>query len=222
MTYVPAYTLLDRWMAAHAVAGTPRITPLYDDILEVLRAFLQAIQVNEDWYKDEYKAIADRVQRTPNETPASHFRKLGYFEGRRPFETGWHGLTEPVPFAELKARLRIIPTRGRLRADVARDDLLGVIKTILAATPVDPSWYRATYPDAAEAIDAATFPSETFHYAERGYFEGRIPCEIAVDEKWYASRYHHVRIGLERGDIKSAQEHFIRTGYQEGCRPTPP
>jgi hypothetical protein len=218
MLYVPPYTLLDRWMAAHAMPGTARLTPLYDDVVEVLRGFLQAVPVDEDWYSDEYKAIADRLLRLSPETPASHFRKVGYFEGRKPFAPGWRGLTEPLQFADLKSRLRIIPTRGRLRVDIDRDDF----KSVLVAMPVDPSSYRAAYPDVAEAIDNETLPSVTDHFVERGYFEGRFPFDVVVDEKWYVSRYGHVRIGLERGIAQSAQNHFVQVGYQEGCRPTPP
>jgi hypothetical protein len=71
-------------------------------------------------------------------------------------------------------------------------------------------------------IESGTFASSSGHYAEAGYFEGRLPFDIAVDEEWYVSRYDHVRIGLERGIAASATDHFTRVGYNEGCRPTPP
>jgi hypothetical protein len=222
MQYVPPHTLLSKWMDRHAVAGTTRLTPPYDDLLDVLKGFLQAIPVDADWYKTEYPAVAEFLVRMPTETAGSHFQKHGYFEGRRPFAVGWRNLTDPVPFAQLKTRLRIIPTRGRLRVDIGRDDLLGIIKSILIAVPVDEPWYRNAYPDVAKAMDDGTLPSPAYHYAERGYFEARFPFEIIVDEEWYVSRYDHVRTGLERGVAKSAQDHFMRLGYKEGCRPTPP
>jgi hypothetical protein len=209
-------------MDAYTVAGTTHLTPQYDDVLDVLKEFLRAIPVEHDWYKAEYPAIADYLLRAPSETPSSHFRKHGYFEGRRPFASGSPGLVEPVAFARLKTRLRIIPSRGRLRVDIERADLLGIIKSLLIAVPIDESWYCATYPQAAKAIDDGTFPSVADHYAELGYFDGYFPFEIVVDEKWYISRYDHVRVGLERGRATSAQDHFMRLGYKEGCRPTPP
>jgi hypothetical protein len=222
MRYVPPYTLLNKWMDGYAVAGSPRLTLPYDDVLDVLKGFLRAIPVNEDWYKAEYKAIPDFLLRMPTETASSHFQKHGYFEGRKPFADGWRGLTAPVRFAELKTRLRIIPMRGRLKVDIGRDDLLGIIKSILIAVPVDEAWYRASYPDAAKALDNGKLASVVDHYTETGYFAGQLPFEIAVDEAWYVSRYEHVRTGLARGVAKSAQDHFTRLGYNEGCRPTPP
>jgi hypothetical protein len=197
--YVPPYALLSKWMAAYTMPGTTRLTPPYDDVLDVLKGFLQAVPVDGDWYKAEYPAITHFLAHMPTETPSSHFQKHGYFEGRKPFASGWRDLTEPVPFNHLKTRLRIIPTRGHLRVDIGRDDFLGIIKAILMAVPVDPPWYLATYPDVAKAMDDETLPSVAHHYAELGYFEGRFPAEIVVDSEWYVSRYDHVRIGLEQG-----------------------
>jgi hypothetical protein len=222
MRYVPPYTMLSKWMDRYVVADTTRLSLLYDDVLDVLKGFLREIPVNDDWYKAEYPAVADYLGRMPAETPQSHFQKHGYFEGRRPFAAGWRDLTDPVPFAQLKTRLRIIPTRGRLRVDIERDDFVAIVKNMLLAIPIDQSWYRTRYPEAAKAVDNGTFPSVAHHYAEQGYFEGRLPFDIPVDADWYISRYGHVRIGLERGVAKSAQDHFIRLGYNEGCRPTPP
>jgi hypothetical protein len=220
MKYVPPYTSLAKWIAG-AAAGSSRLTPRYDDVLDVLKAFLQAIPVDGGWYKAEHPAVADFLLRMPTETPSSHFQKHGYFEGRKPFPHGWRGLTEPVPFPQLKTRLRIFPRLGHLSADIGRDDFIGLIKSILIAVPVDTSWYCSTYPKAAKAIDDGTFPSAASHYAAQGYFDGYLPFEFVVDAEWYVARYDHVRIGLKRGVAKSAQDHFMRLGYNEGCRPTP-
>lgn len=221
MRYVPPFAALEKWMAGHIATGTGRLAPAYDDVLDVLKEFLQAIPVDGDWYQAEYPAIRDYLARMPDESPASHFAKHGYFEARKPFAPGWRGLTAPAPFAHLKTRLRVFPARGRLRVDIARDEFLAVINTLLISVPVDQAWYRATYPDAARLIDDGTFSSVAGHYAERGFSEGRLPFDPEVDEDWYISRYDHVRTGLERGVARSAQEHFIRVGYKEGCRPTP-
>jgi hypothetical protein len=222
MRYVPPYPSLRKWMARFALTDDARMTPAYDDVLDVFKGFLQALPVDEDWYKAEYPAIPEFLRRMGTETATSHFQKHGYFEGRSPFALGWRDLTAPVPFAKLKTRLRISPVRGRLRADIAPDEFLDLIKTILMAVPVDEAWYRTTYPKVAKVIDDKIFPSAAYHYAEQGYFDGCIPFDMAVDAEWYVSRYDHVRIGLERGVAKSAQDHFVRMGYTEGCRPTPP
>lgn len=222
MQYVPSYGVLKRWMAQCTVAGSTRLEPTYDDVLDVLGGFLRAVPVNEDWYTAEYPAIRGFLAQTPTETPSSHFQKHGYFGGRKPFSPGWQGLVAPIPFTDLKTSLHIVPRRGRLLVDIGRDGFLILIKSILLAAPIDETWYRATYPMAAKAIDKVEFPSVTKHYVEHGYFDGMLPCNIVVDEEWYISRYHHVRTGLKRGVAKSAQDHFMRVGYNEGCRPTPP
>jgi len=222
MRYVPPHAVLGKWMNRHAVAGTTRLKPPYDDMLDVLKGFLLTIPVDDDWYKAQYPAVADFLVRMTTETPGSHFQKHGYFEGRRPFAPGWNGLTDLVPFAQLKTRLRIIPHRGRLTVDIEHDDFIEIIKNMLLAVPIDESWYCATFVDAAKSIEDATFRSAAHHYAERGYFLGRFPFDITVDEAWYLSRYDHAKTGLERGVAKSVQDHFMRVGYNEGCRPTPP
>jgi hypothetical protein len=222
MRYVPPYTTLCRWMDGCATTSTDRLTSSYDDFLDVLRCFLFVIPVDEDWYKAEYPAILEFLLQMPTETAASHFHKHGYFEGRNPFPPGKHDRTAPVPFGKLQNRLRIVPTRGRLSVEIARDDLIALIKELLRAVPVDAGWYRATYPDVAGTIDSGMLASAADHYVEWGYFENRIPFDIAVDADWYMTRYDHVRIELEHGEAGSAQDHFIRVGYKQGCRPTPP
>jgi len=222
MRYIPPFTVLKRWIAGCAVADSTRLMPTYDDVLDVLKKFLEAVPVDDDWYVLQYPAVGDFLARTPAESAASHFHKHGYFEGRKPFAPGWCGLTAPVPFAQSCISLRLTPTRGRLQADIARDDFLDLVKNILKAVPVDESWYRATYRNAAKAIDDGTFLSVAEHYAERGYFDGCLPFNMIVDEDWYVSRYNHVRTGLERGVATSVQDHFMRLGYNEGCRPAPP
>ena len=211
-----------KWMADCAVDGSTRLRPTYDDVLDVLRALLLPVPVNEDWYQAEYPAIPDYLAHMPNETATSHFQKHGYFEGRKPFEPGWRGLTAPVPFAQIKTRMRLVPARGRLQVDIEVEEFRAWLKKLLIAVPVDEEWYLSTYPNAARAIDVGTFDSAATHYAERGYFAGWLPFAVEVDETWYHSRYEHVRTALERGVAKSAQDHFLRMGYNERCRPTPP
>jgi hypothetical protein len=222
LRYVPPYALLKKWTARFGIPGTDRLTMPYDDVLDVLKGLLLAVPVDEEWYPAEYPAIREYLVRSPTETPASHFRKHGYFEGRKPFAPTWRDLTEPVSFRQLRTRLQIIPTRGRLRVDIAHDDFLGILKSVLIAVPVDQPWYCATYPDVAKAIEDGTFPLAADHYAQLGYFEGRFPFDIIVDEEWYVTRYDHVRTGLERGVAADARDHFMKVGYNEGCRPTPP
>jgi hypothetical protein len=219
--FVPPYALMQKWLGAWTVPGTTRVRAPYDDVLDVLRAMLVIVPVNEEWYLAEYPAVARPVVRTRGETAAIHFRKHGYFEGRQPFADGWCDLRQPVPFLELAKSFRTVVARGGLLADFDRDDFLDAIKKILRLVRVDDEWYRKTYPVAAEDIKFGRSPSAAEHYVTTGYFQGLLPADIDVDADWYMARYAHVRTGLAEGVAHSAKDHFLRIGYGEGCQPTP-
>jgi hypothetical protein len=199
MRHVPSYTALRRGMDGCVVAGTARLTAPYDDFIDVLRGFLLAIPVDESWYEAQYPAISEFLARTPTETASSHFRKHGYFEGRKPFAPDWCGQIEPAPFGELQSLFQVTPTRGRLRIDIVRDDLIQFIKKLLTSVPVDEAWYRATYPKVAKAIDDGILPSAAEHYVASGYFDGLVPFDISIDTDWYITRYGPVRTELAQG-----------------------
>jgi hypothetical protein len=208
-------------MDAWAVPGSTHVRPPYDDVLDVVRAMIAVVPVDEDWYLAEYPTVARVVLRTPDETAAIHFRKHGYFEGRQPFAAGWRDLRQPVPFRELAKSFRLVVARGGLLADFDRNDFLDSIKTILALVSVDDEWYRKTYPGAADEVLSGRSSSAAEHYATTGYFQGLLPADVDVDDEWYVKRYSHVRVGLAEGVASSAKDHFMRIGYGEGCLPRP-
>jgi hypothetical protein len=218
---VPPFPLMERWLTACAVPGTTRIRPTYDDVLDVLRAMIEIIPVDEAWYLAEYPDVADWLGSVRDETATSHFRKHGYYDGRLPFADGWQGLRAPVRFTELTRTLRILPARGCLYAEMEREDFLDMVKALLRTVSVDELWYRVTYPEAADEMGTAGVATVAEHYVTRGYFKGWLPTDVAVDHDWYVSRYGHVRNGLAEGVATSAYDHFLRIGYGEGCRPTP-
>jgi hypothetical protein len=219
---VPPYALMDRWLTACTVPGTTRVRPSYDDVLDVLRAMIAIVPVNEEWYLTQYPDVVGFMSRLPDETATSHFRKHGYFNGRLPFADGWQGLRAPVRFTELTRNLRIVPARGMLYAEMEREDFLVMVRVLLRTLSVDELWYRKAYPEAANEIDATGIATAAEHYATSGYFKGWLPVDIDVDPDWYVARYGHVRNGLAAGVATSAKDHFLRIGYGEGCQPTPP
>jgi hypothetical protein len=219
MPYVPPCDLLMRWLDTCPCDRDGRLVMLYDDIVDVLKAFVGSIPVDEAWYLSKYPAVAELVRNVRTETASSHFRMHGYFEGRRPFAAGWNGYAEPVPFDRLKPRLRLTPTRDGLKAFVSRDDFIALIKQLLRAVPVDTEWYCQSYPIGRVGFEA---PDRASHFAEVGYFKGWLPSDIEVDIEWYQRRYEHVRRGLELGLAVDAKDHFLKMGYREGCRPIPP
>jgi len=124
-----------------------------------------------------------------------------------------------VPFKKLKESIRVVSTGGQLKVDMNYDELVTIIKKLLAAVPVDEDFYRRSYPDVAEAIDAGTYRNAKHHFVDYGYFEGRRPFEPEVDESFYLKNNPDVEQGIEAGTIKSVAGHFAEHGYDEGRLP---
>ena len=219
---VPPFALMEQWLKKWTVPDTTRVRAPYDDVLDVLRAMLAIVPVDETWYLAEYPDVSAWVGRVKDESAASHFRKHGYFDGRQPFAEGWQGLQRPVPCKELTRHLRLSPGREGLVAQIERQDFLGMIQAMLRAVRVDDLWYRTTYPGAAADIRGGRYSTAAAHYAGAGYFEGWLPEDVQVDADWYVARYAHVRAGLAAGEATSAKDHFMRIGYGEGCQPKRP
>jgi hypothetical protein len=218
MSYVPPYSLLIRWLNEQAESSNGRLLILYDELLDVLRAYIAGVPIDETWYLASYPGVARFIARSATTTSRSHFINHGYFEGRRPHAAGWKGYSDLVPYEQLKPLLRIRHSRGRLYAEVSRDEILSLVRQFLAAIPVDVAWYfrSRSAPDGVDANAASE------HFVAAGYFEGCLPSDVIVDEDWYLARYEHVREGLTRGVATDARDHFLKLGYYEGCRPTPP
>ncbi len=126
-----------------------------------------------------------------------------------------------VPFSILRKSLSFVSSKGTLKADMTYDEFLDVIRRLLTVVEVDEVWYRAVYPDVAQAIDAGVYRSATAHFVEHGYLEGRRPFEFKVDTAWYITKYPDVQEGIDSGELLSAQDHYNRHGYDEGRIPAP-
>ncbi len=100
--------------------------------------------------------------------------------------------------------------------DLTYDELLDLLRQLLQAAPMNEAWYRDTYPDLAEAIDAGIYRSAQHHFVSNGYLEGRRPFPMAVYAACYLREYPDVAEGIEDRLFESAQEHFERHGYEEG------
>jgi hypothetical protein len=130
-------------------------------------------------------------------------------------------MTVLVPFKTLADRFpHLFSTRGG--SESLREDILGLIKMMLASVHVDDAWYRRRYPDVSAAVDAGEYQSTRHHFIEHGYFEGRLPCRLTIDETWYIQTNDDVLAGIRSGVIASAEEHFNDYGYVEGRLPVRP
>jgi hypothetical protein len=127
-----------------------------------------------------------------------------------------------TPFDIIKRELNLHATQGSVRINVTYEEFMTIVKRLLGAVAVDEDWYRKTYPDVAEGIEAGVQPAAKEHFIQHGYFEGRLPYDIPVDETWYLRSNPDVAESIARGDHLSAQDHFLKSGYAEGRLPWPP
>ena len=123
-----------------------------------------------------------------------------------------------IPFRVLLQKFGV---EGEIPKEITltRDQLLALIRQLLASAPFDEAWYKKTYPDVNQAIADGLAKTAKGHYLVNGYFEGRLPGPIKVDEVFYTSTYPDVAEGIEFGEVDSAQEHFERHGFREGRLP---
>ena len=98
---------------------------------------------------------------------------------------------------------------------------LELLKYLLAQVEVDEEWYRSSYRDVDDAINAGEVKSAKDHYMTAGYFENRFPHAIKVDERWYVEEYPDVASAIQQGAFSSASQHFQKDGFKEGRLPTP-
>jgi hypothetical protein len=57
------------------------------------------------------------------------------------------------------------------------------------------------------------------HFAEHGYFEGRLPSALQVNESWYLQTNPDVAQQVKAGEIPDGITHFKDHGYAEGRLP---
>ncbi len=124
-----------------------------------------------------------------------------------------------LPFSVLKNSIKLLSVKGQLKVDMNYDEFLDFVKKFLRAVPIDETWYRTTYPDVAEAIEAGAYRSAQQHFIEHGYFEGRLPFDLEVDEEFYIKQYPDIETSVQAGVVTSARDHFVRHGYEEGRLP---
>lgn len=85
MKYLPPFDLIRRSVEISTVRGELRVSLSYDDFIKIVRLMISGIQVNEEWYLQEYRDIAQAIGDGKLTSAKQHFIDDGYFEGRRPF-----------------------------------------------------------------------------------------------------------------------------------------
>jgi hypothetical protein len=61
------------------------------------------------------------------------------------------------------------------RVCIAFDELIDVVRLLVAGVRVDEAWYLEAFPGLAGAISSGVFRSGKHHYIMHGYFENRVP-----------------------------------------------
>jgi hypothetical protein len=102
------------------------------------------------------------------------------------------------------------------------EDIVRLIKLLLASIEVDEAWYLQQNEDVTLGIHAGTIRSAKEHFVGHGYFEGRAPFQITVDETWYLEENEDVAEQVRLGTFATGQAHFDQSGYHEGRLPRPP
>ena len=85
MKYLPPFDLIRRSVEISTVRGELRVSLSYDDFIKIIRLMISGIQVDEEWYLQEYGDIAQAIRDEQLTSAKQHFLDDGYFEGRRPF-----------------------------------------------------------------------------------------------------------------------------------------
>lgn len=117
--------------------------------------------------------------------------------------------------------MRISRDRMNSQAKVAID--IRIVRALLLNLaryiPFEESYYLSQNPDIASAHAAGTITDLHEHFAETGFFEGRVGAHSPVDEAFYAAEYNDIEPAIRRGDITSGADHYQRSGAAEGRVP---
>ena len=129
-----------------------------------------------------------------------------------------------LPHIDILLRgMRISRERLNSRSKIAVDAKLlrALIEALVRQMPFDETFYLSTYPDLAQARLDGTIKDAHAHFAETGFFEGRVGAPMEVDAGFYMREYPDVAHALQEGAVASATEHYVKTGAAEGRLPNP-
>ncbi len=123
------------------------------------------------------------------------------------------------PFEVLKTYVTITSVKGELMVTCSYENLVLMIRRLIAGVEVDEKWYLQRYPDIADALTKGLVGAAKTHWVNDGYFEGRLPFPIKVDERYYLQQNEGVADYVRKGLLESGQQHFDQNGYAEGRLP---
>jgi hypothetical protein len=84
--YLVPFKVLRNSLQLLSVKGQIKVDMSYDDFLNLVKQFLLAVPIDEDWYRTTYPDVDQAIRAGVYRSARQHFVENGYFEGRRPFD----------------------------------------------------------------------------------------------------------------------------------------
>ena len=85
MTYLVPFSALKNHVRLLSVKGQLKVDMNYDELLEILKRLLLAVEIDEAWYRETYPDVDEAIKAGAHKSAKQHFIENGYFEGRIPF-----------------------------------------------------------------------------------------------------------------------------------------
>ena len=85
MKYLVPFSALKNHVRLLSVKGQLKVDMNYDELLEILKRMLHAVEIDEEWYRTAYPDVDEAIKAGSYKTAKQHFIENGYFEGRMPF-----------------------------------------------------------------------------------------------------------------------------------------
>jgi hypothetical protein len=86
VTYLPPFNKIRAMVNIADENGKLTVNASYDEFLDMIRAVLSVIEVDEAWYLSKYPDVGEGIRSGAVASAREHFMHNGYFEGRLPFE----------------------------------------------------------------------------------------------------------------------------------------
>jgi hypothetical protein len=167
------------------------------------------------FYLERYPDIREAVLRGQFRTGFEHYINCGRDEGRLP--TQYSQTIDRV----YKCFNSLLSTNRQDQTVVVDLSLLrSTISEAIRTMPFDPVYYQSTYPDVAKLRVSGKIRNLNDHFAEFGFFEGRVPCWPEFDAEFYLGHYPDIREAVLRREFCTGFEHYINHGRCEGRIPT--
>ena len=85
MPYLPPFNAMRAMVRIDDVQGKLTVSASYEEFLDLIRAVLSVIEVDDAWYLEKYPDVAEAIKAGKIKSAREHFMSNGYFEGRLPF-----------------------------------------------------------------------------------------------------------------------------------------